>query len=100
MHVFECISVQGAGADLLLKNIARYLVDEAADKLGAEWHVSDFSFEYVRDMPQQTNASDCGVYVARTAKELSGQNTLNYTTEEMRNYRVLILKELASGHVL
>ena len=85
---------------MLLKNICKYLVDEAADKLKAEWKEDDFVFEIAREMPQQHNSCDCGVYMVRTAKALSGQNALLYTTDEMQLYRILIMKELAAGKLL
>jgi len=85
--------------EILLQNIVQYLVDEAVDKLGEQWSADAFTFEFV-EMPQQTNSSDCGVYAARTAKELSVQNALRYTPEEMQDYRILILKELSLGHLL
>ena len=95
---FEC--KQDSGTYMLLEKICKYLVDEAADKLKTEWKEDDFVFEIAKEMPQQENSYDCGVFMVRTAKELSGQNTLFYTTEEMQLYRVLMMKELAAGKLL
>jgi len=83
-----------------LRSLRQYLIDEAADKLQQTWDAESFSFRFATEMPQQNNGDDCGVYVVRTAKEISGGNRLNYGPGEMTQYRMLILKELQAGHLL
>lgn len=84
----------------LMGPIRRYLIDEAADKLNQTWNEDDFLFELAEPIPKQNNTSDCGVFVARFAKELSGQNRLDFKADEMDLYRMLIFKELESGRLL
>ena len=39
-----------------------YLVEESRDKKGVEFDVSGWSVSTPRDIPQQRNGSDCGVF--------------------------------------
>ncbi|VVT50081.1 uncharacterized protein SAPINGB_P002591 [Magnusiomyces paraingens] len=61
-YIFICDSLQGSRYDSLVKNLKAYFVAEAKDKLDKTIDPSRIISRSV-SVPQQTNYSDCGVYL-------------------------------------
>ena len=57
-----------------------YLKDEHSDKkAGAQFDLSNWNCLHVKDIPQQMNGSDCGMFTCKFAEYLSrGKLTFNF----------------------
>ncbi|OVA02654.1 Peptidase C48 [Macleaya cordata] len=53
--------------DQVLQVLARYYVDEVKDKSAKDINVSSWKLEYVHDLPEQKNGSDCGMFMIKYA---------------------------------
>ncbi len=63
-----------------LRALRGYLADEYRDKkAGQELDLSDWNFMHNKNLPQQMNGSDCGMFACKYAEYLSrGKTTFNF----------------------
>lgn len=78
----------------VLKVLARYLVDEVKDKSGTEIDVSSWEQEYVEELPEQENGSDCGMFMIKYADFYSRGGGLHFSQENMPYFRRRTAKEI------
>lgn len=78
----------------VLKILARYIMDEVKDKNGKCIDVDAWEKEYVVDLPQQKNGSDCGVFMIKYADFYSRGLGLHFKQENMPYFRRRTAKEI------
>ncbi|KAI3883880.1 hypothetical protein MKX03_017343 [Papaver bracteatum] len=59
-------SLQGMDHQVL-KDLARYYMDEVKDKSGEDINTNSWTLEYAYDIPHQVNRSDCGMFMIKYA---------------------------------
>lgn len=71
-------SMNGNNNECLIA-LRNYLKDEFADKKKSQFDFSDWNFFHVKDVPQQMNGSDCGMFTCKYAEFLSrGKTVFNF----------------------
>ena len=69
-------------------NIARYLKDEALARKQVGTQFSDWRYEiFPKEIPQQGNGYDCGVFIAFFADYLSRSHDLSFTQNDLTHFR-------------
>nr|AFK40889.1 unknown [Lotus japonicus] len=78
----------------VLEVLARYYADEVKDETGEDMDVSSWEKEFVEDLPEQKNMSDCGVFMIKYA-DFYGRNLgLCFKQEHMPYFRLRTAKEI------
>ncbi|CAI0466745.1 unnamed protein product [Linum tenue] len=83
------------GRDLhVLKNLARYYVDEVKDKSKVDIDLSEWEYEFPEDLPEQLNGYDCGMFMIKYADFYSRGLGLCFSQENMPYFRLRTAKEI------
>ncbi|KAK9727602.1 Ulp1 protease family, C-terminal catalytic domain [Popillia japonica] len=83
-----------------LKALLSYLEDEHLDKKKTEYDVSDWRLTNARDIPQQMNGSDCGMFACTFAEVLTRDAEINFSQEHMPYLRRKMVFEILEGRLL
>ena len=92
----------GSGRDYIA-GLKQYFKDEAKAKGKANWETIVDDWEVVlgsRNTPQQSNGSDCGVFMTRTADYLARDARLDFTQEDIEYFRRRMVYEIMSTSLL
>lgn len=84
----------------VLDALEQYLKDESMDKKKKPFDMSDWSFECVRDCPQQRNGSDCGVFSCMFAEFLTLNSKVSFDQQHMQYFRRKMVFEIVAGKLL
>lgn len=77
-----------------LQVLARYLEDEAMDKQNKKLDVSTWERDCAKDIPEQLNGCDCGMFMIKYADFYSRGDHLKFTQEHMEYFRKRTVLEL------
>ncbi|EDV99675.1 sentrin-specific protease 2 isoform X2 [Drosophila grimshawi] len=83
----------------VLNALERYLQEESLDKRKKPFDTSDFLIENVKDVPHQTNGSDCGVFSCMTAEYITRNKPLTFSQENMEYFRKKMVLEICGGEL-
>lgn len=83
-----------------LNALKRYLQDESLDKKKQPYDVTDWSLENVKDIPQQMNGSDCGVFSCMFAEYICGNKKLTFSQKDMPYFRNKMVYEILKSKLL
>ena len=72
-------SLLGRDEDVV-RNLIRWVIDEAKNKLNEEWDITEWKEEYPSDIPRQENGDDCGMFMLNYAR-----NVASFTYEDLAN---------------
>ena len=64
----------------VVRNLIRWVIDEAKNKLNEEWDITEWKEEYPSDIPRQENGDDCGMFMLNYAR-----NVASFTDEDLAN---------------
>ena len=64
----------------VVRNLIKWVVDEAKNKLNENWDIGEWREEYPSEIPRQMNGSDCGMFMLNYAR-----NIASFTDEDLRN---------------
>lgn len=90
----------GAKNNKCLEALANYLVEEHKDKKKSEYDMSQWKLENVKNIPQQMNGSDCGMFSCTFAEFLTRDAKLTFSQEDMPYLRRKMVVEIISGKLL
>lgn len=90
----------GSENDRCLKALKNYLEAEHLDKRKTPYDTSDFSLENVKDIPQQMNGSDCGMFACTFAEFISRNASVNFSQDHMPYFRKKMVVEILDGELL
>ncbi|NWI97585.1 SENP2 protease, partial [Pitta sordida] len=98
----------GQKGDNICKTLLQYLQEESREKRNLELTVSEwtlrnpkFPFLYIpQEIPQQTNGSDCGVFVCKYADFISRDKPITFTQEHMPYFRRRMVWEIIHQQLL
>ena len=79
--------------------LEKYLSDESMDK-SKKPLTMDFKIKHMDNIPQQTNNSDCGVFVCKLAEYISGGADINFTQKNMPQFRKAMVYEILQKKLL
>ncbi|XP_067935111.1 uncharacterized protein [Watersipora subatra] len=83
-----------------LDALRRYLQDERIDKKKEKFDTSNWVLESVRDIPQQMNGSDCGVFTCKYAEYLSRNARFTFSQAHMPYFRKRMVYEILKKKLL
>ncbi|XP_012286438.1 sentrin-specific protease 1 [Orussus abietinus] len=92
-------SMGGSNQKCLLA-LSQYLKEESLDKKKKPYNLSDWKMECVKDIPQQMNGSDCGVFSCMFAEYICGNKKITFTQEDMPYFRNKMIYEIVKGRLL
>lgn len=90
----------GAPNNGALNALADYLKSESLDKKKVELDMSKWKLENVRNIPQQENGSDCGVFSCMYAEFVTRNRPIVFTQANMQYFRMKMVYEISSGQML
>lgn len=90
----------GASNNKCLEALLNYLVEEHKDKKKSTYDVSEWKLENVRNIPQQMNGSDCGMFACTFAEFLTRDAKLNFNQEDMPYLRRKMVVEIMTSKLL
>uniref|UniRef100_A0A1B6D8K8 Ubiquitin-like protease family profile domain-containing protein n=1 Tax=Clastoptera arizonana TaxID=38151 RepID=A0A1B6D8K8_9HEMI len=90
----------GGNNNKCLKLLLKYLEDESLDKKKLPYDTSDWKLENVKDIPQQMNGSDCGMFSCMFAEFISRNCKITFTQKEMPYFRIKMAYEIITGKLL
>ncbi|CAL1282491.1 unnamed protein product [Larinioides sclopetarius] len=86
-------SMQGTD-DHCLRTLQNYLVAEMKEKLSIVMDPNAYSLEIVKDIPQQMNGSDCGMFTLKYAEYISRDVPITFSQEHMQYFRRRMVIEI------
>ncbi|PRD32466.1 UNVERIFIED_CONTAM: Senp1 [Trichonephila clavipes] len=86
-------SMHGTDEDCL-RTILNFLVAEMKGKKNQILNPDSYTLEIVKDIPQQMNGSDCGMFSLKYAEYLSRDAPITFTQEHMQYFRRRMVVEI------
>ncbi|XP_070210929.1 sentrin-specific protease 1-like isoform X2 [Littorina saxatilis] len=83
-----------------LNAVRQYLADESAEKNKGQLDLSEWSAEIVKDIPQQMNGSDCGMFSCMYAETLTRGAKITFTQKDMPYFRRRMVYEILKKKLL
>lgn len=83
-----------------LNILKQYLLDEHLEKKNSPLDLTDWGFGCDKNIPQQTNGSDCGVFACAFAKYAAESISFTFTQKDMPHLRNLMIYELYTAKLL
>ncbi|XP_032457372.1 sentrin-specific protease 1 [Nasonia vitripennis] len=83
-----------------LQVLKQYLQEESIDKKKKHFDFLDWTFECIKDIPQQMNGSDCGVFSCMFAEYICSNKTINFTQDDMPYFRNKMVYEILTVQLL
>lgn len=80
--------------------LRKYLEDESVDKKKKPYDTSDWKLESVKDIPQQMNGSDCGVFSCMFAEFICAKRRITFTQKDMPYFRNKMVYEILKARLL
>ena len=74
-----------------------YLIDEHQDKKGSAYDITGWTFSCPKDIPQQMNGSDCGMFACKFADYVSRDKRITFTQVKVLLTLVLSVCGIWSG---
>lgn len=90
----------GAPNNQALTALTEYLKSECLDKKKTELDLNGWTTENVRNIPQQENGSDCGVFSCMYAEFITRNRPIVFTQQHMQYFRMKMIFEICTGQML
>ncbi|XP_017885786.1 sentrin-specific protease 1-like [Ceratina calcarata] len=83
-----------------LASLRNYLEAESLDKKGKPFDTRDWKLVNVKDIPQQMNGSDCGVFSCMFAEFICANRKITFAQEDMSYFRKKMVYEILNSKIL
>ncbi|KAK2587392.1 hypothetical protein KPH14_003107 [Odynerus spinipes] len=83
-----------------LSALRQYLEEESMDKKKKSFDTSDWKLESEKDIPQQMNGSDCGVFSCMFAEYICANRKITFSQEDMPYFRNKMAYEILKKKLL
>ncbi|KAF2369185.1 Ulp1 protease family C-terminal catalytic domain [Trinorchestia longiramus] len=83
-----------------LHELRKYLADEMGDKKKTSLDLTGWKFETPKDIPQQMNGSDCGMFACKFSEYLSRRKPITFTQDHMPYFRRRMVYEIVTNKLL
>lgn len=90
----------GSANPKCLVALRKYLEDESLDKKKKSYDTSDWKLDSVKDIPQQMNGSDCGVFSCMFAEFICAKRNITFTQQDMPYFRNKMVYEILKGKLM
>lgn len=92
-------SMGGSNAECL-ETLREYLQEESLDKRGRKMDLSGWVLEPVKDIPQQMNGSDCGMFALKYAEYITRDAKIAFDQMHMPYFRRRMVYEILTKKLL
>ena len=79
----------------VLESLAQWVQDEMKDKADLSIDTSSWERRYPRDIPQQENGYDCGVFAVKFAEYSGLDAPLDFSQDNMPHFRKQMVVQLS-----
>ena len=100
VYLYDSFISLGFETQWIPQKLLNYIKDAHDDKTNGPLDTSTFELKCVKDMPQQTNGSDCGMFLLKCAEYLSRNASLTFTQEDMPYFRRRMLLEIVKHKII
>lgn len=83
-----------------LAALKQYLQDESLDKKKLSYDMSDWILQSAKNIPQQMNGSDCGMFSCMFAEYVCANKKITFTQDDMPYFRNKMVYEILKGKLL
>ncbi|XP_031834010.1 uncharacterized protein LOC116427612 [Nomia melanderi] len=83
-----------------LSALRQYLEDESLDKKKQTYNTSNWKLECAKNIPQQMNGSDCGVFSCMFAEYICANKKITFTQQDMPYFRNKMVYEILKSKLL
>jgi len=83
-----------------LTSLLKYLKDEYKDKKGGDLDMGTYEAKILKDIPQQMNGSDCGMFACKFAEYISRDAAITFNQEDMPYFRKRMIWEIVQDTLL
>ncbi|XP_076750121.1 sentrin-specific protease 1 [Xylocopa sonorina] len=83
-----------------LSVLRQYLEDESLDKKKQTYDTSNWKLECAKNIPQQMNGSDCGVFSCMFAEYICANKKITFTQQDMPYFRNKMVYEILKSKLL
>jgi len=83
-----------------LQALAKYVEDEHMAKKGSPLDMTTWKQEFAKDIPQQMNGSDCGMFTCKFAEYISRRARFTFTQNNMPYFRQRMIFEIVKNQLL
>lgn len=90
----------GGNNSKCLAALKTYLQDESLDKKKQPYDMSNWTLQCAKNIPQQMNGSDCGVFSCMFAEYVCANKKLSFTQEDMPYFRNKMVYEILKSKLL
>ncbi|KAL8580449.1 hypothetical protein ACOMHN_001218 [Nucella lapillus] len=90
----------GGNNNQCLNAVRQYLADESMQKRNVRLDLSEWTSEIVKDLPQQMNGSDCGMFACMYAETLTRGDNITFTQKDMPYFRQRMVYEILKKKLL
>ncbi|KAL0117182.1 hypothetical protein PUN28_010193 [Cardiocondyla obscurior] len=90
----------GSSNPKCLAALKQYLQDESLDKKKKAYDMNDWKLQSAKNIPQQMNGSDCGVFSCMFAEYICANKKLTFTQDDMPYFRNKMVYEILNGKLL
>jgi len=90
----------GGNNNKCLTTLLKYLQDEHRDKKGKELDIEKWEHKIRKDIPQQMNGSDCGMFACKFAEYISRGASISFTQQDMPYFRRRMIWEIVKDTLL
>lgn len=96
----EYYDSMGGDNDECLKSLFMWVQEESRDKKKIELNVDGWRTLNRKDIPQQQNGSDCGMFACRFAEYVTRAAKINFTQKDMAYFRQRTMFEILEKRLL
>lgn len=97
IRYFDSMGGNNVGCLNALKD---YLCAESLDKKKQKFDLSEWKTEIAKDIPQQMNGSDCGMFACKFAEYITREADINFSQEHMPYFRKRMVYEIVTKQLL
>ena len=90
----------GGNNQACLQALTQYLREEHQTRKGASMDLSNWSQVTAKQIPQQMNGSDCGVFACKFAEYLARRAKLSFTQQNMPYFRQRMIYEIVQNTLI
>lgn len=83
-----------------LESLYTYMKEEHQDKKSSPLDMTEWTVENVKDIPQQMNGSDCGMFACMFAEYLSRDAPITFDQQHMPYFRRKMVYEIVKANLL
>ncbi|KYN07269.1 PREDICTED: sentrin-specific protease 1-like [Cyphomyrmex costatus] len=90
----------GSNNPKCLASLKQYLQDESLDKKKQSYDMNEWKFHSAKNIPQQMNGSDCGVFSCMFAEFVCANRKITFTQDDMPYFRNKMVYEILKSKLL